>query len=53
MQRHIPAVTRAQYRLGVQASRRVGQWVASWEERGRQAREAKSTKPPPSRSNSR
>jgi hypothetical protein len=38
-------VTQAQWRRGVQASRRVGRWLASWEERGRQAREGKAPEP--------
>jgi hypothetical protein len=32
-------VTAAQWRRGVQASKRLGRWLASWEERARMARE--------------
>lgn len=41
MQRREPAVSEAQWRRGVEASKRVGRWLADWEERGRLAREGK------------
>ncbi len=41
MQRREPAVSPAQWRRGVQASKRLGRWLADWEERGRLAREGK------------
>lgn len=43
------AVPSAQWKLGLEASRRLGEWLAGWEERGKALRAGEEPPPPPSR----